>query len=90
MRSHTLQDAAFAMAPLSHQEALDLIDRIQGQKLLNGFRGSPPVKRDELARILTALGMIGLAYPRIQEIDVNPLIITAAGAIAVDATVILG
>ncbi|MCX5857764.1 MAG: acetate--CoA ligase family protein [Deltaproteobacteria bacterium] len=34
--------------------------------------------------------MIGLAYPRIQEIDVNPLIMTATGAVAVDATMILG
>jgi acyl-CoA synthetase (NDP forming) len=88
--AEVFQDAAFAMAPLNHQEALDLIDRIQGQKLLDGFRGNPPVNRNELARILTALGMIGLAYPRIQEIDVNPLIITAAGASAVDATIILG
>ena len=88
--AEVFQDAAFAMAPLSSQEALDLIDRIQGQKLLDGFRGSPPVDRDELARILMGLGMIGIDYPRIQEIDVNPLIMTATGAVAVDATVILG
>lgn len=87
--AEVFQDAAFAMAPLSSQEALDLIDRIQGQKLLDGFRGSPPVDRDELARILMGLGMIGIDYPRIQEIDVNPLIMTATGAVAVDATVIL-
>jgi hypothetical protein len=39
--------------------------------------------------MLVALGTIGLAYPRIQEIDVNPLIIAAAGAVAVDATIIV-
>jgi acetyltransferase len=77
------------MAPLSLQEALDLIDRIRGRKLLDGFRGSPPVNRDELARIITALGNVGLAHPRIQEIDVNPLIVGAAGAVAVDATIIV-
>jgi len=83
------QDAVFAMAPLSLQEALDLIDRIRGRKLLDGFRGSPPVNRDELARIITALGNVGLAHPRIQEIDVNPLIVSAAGSVAVDATIIV-
>jgi acetate---CoA ligase (ADP-forming) len=88
--AEVFQDAAFAMAPLSRREALDLIDRIQGQKLLDGFRGNPPVDREELARILMGLGRIGLAYPRIQEIDVNPLIITTAGAVAVDATIIPG
>jgi acetyltransferase len=82
-------DAVFAMAPLNHEEALALTGRLQGQKLLDGFRGNPPVKRDEIARMLVALGTIGLAYPRIQEIDINPLIVNAAGAVAVDATIIV-
>jgi len=82
------RDTAFAMAPLSHQEALDLIDRVQGRKLLSGFRGMQPVDRDELAGLLIALGNLGLATERIREIDINPLIVTADGAIAVDATVI--
>lgn len=86
--AEVFQDAVFAMAPLNHQEALALTGRLQGQKLLDGFRGSPPVNRDELARIITALGKVGLAHPRIQQIDVNPLIVSAAGAVAVDATVI--
>ena len=44
------EDAVFAVAPLTHREALKLIGRIRGQKMLDGFRGSPPVKRDEIAR----------------------------------------
>jgi acyl-CoA synthetase (NDP forming) len=87
--TEVFQNAVFAMAPLNHQEALALTGRLQGQKLLDGFRGNPPVNRDEIARMLVALGTIGLAYPRIQEIDINPLIVDAAGAVAVDATIIL-
>jgi acetyltransferase len=87
--AEVFQDAAFAVAPLNHQEALALTGRLQGQKLLDGFRGSPPVNRDELARIITALGNIGLAHPRIQEIDVNPLIVTGRGVVAADATVVI-
>ena len=82
-------DAAFAMAPLDRNEALELIRRLRGQKLLNGFRGSPPVDREEIARMLMALGDIALACPRIREIDINPLIIGPEGAVAVDATIIL-
>jgi succinyl-CoA synthetase beta subunit len=78
------------MAPISRPEALDLIGRIRGRKLLDGFRGSPPVNRDELARIITALGNVGLAHPRIQEIDVNPLIVTEKDVVAVDATFVIG
>ncbi len=53
-------DTVFAVAPLTHREALALIGRIRGQKMLDGFRGAPPVNREEIARILVTLGEIGL------------------------------
>jgi acyl-CoA synthetase (NDP forming) len=87
--AEAFQDTAFAMVPLSHDEAVDLISRIRGQKLLNGFRGAPAVDRDELAAMLVSLGEIGLAHDRIREIDINPLMVTSSGVVAVDATVIL-
>lgn len=82
-------DAVFAVAPLTRRDALDLMTRIRGQKMLNGFRGTPPVDREEIARIIVALGEIGLAFPQIREIDINPLICGGEGPIAVDATIIL-
>lgn len=82
-------DAVFAVAPLTHREALRLIGNIRGQILLDGFRGAPPVNRDDIARILVALGDIGLNHPRIDQIDINPLIVGDAGAAVVDATIIL-
>jgi hypothetical protein len=82
-------DAVFAVAPLTRPDALNLMTRIRGQKMLNGFRGTPPVDREEIARILVALGEIGLAFPRIREIDINPLICGAEAPITVDATIIL-
>lgn len=45
--------------------------------------------RDEIARMLTALGNLGLAFLGIQEIDINPMLVGPAGAVAVDATIIL-
>lgn len=88
--TEVFEDAVFASAPLTHNEALKLIGRIKGQKLLNGFRREPPVDREELARILIAVGNLGVLYPRIQEIDINPLIISEQGAVAVDAAIVLG
>ena len=85
-----LGDAVFAPAPLTVEDALALIDRLRGQKIFDGFRGEPPVHREELAGMLVALGDIGLQYPRIHEIDVNPLIVGEKGAmVAVDATIVL-
>ncbi len=45
---------------------------------------------DGVARTLLALSRISVAYPEIESIDVNPLILGAAGAIAVDALVVVG
>ena len=85
-----LSDAVFAPAPLTVEDALALIGRLRGQKIFDGFRGEPPVNREELAGILVALGDISLQYPRIYEIDVNPLIVGENGAmVAVDATIVL-
>ena len=85
-----LDDAVFGVAPLNHDDALALIGRLKHQKLLNGFRGTKGVNRDALADILSALGQLALDYPRIKEIDVNPLIIERGKPIAVDASIITG
>lgn len=84
-----LNDRAFAVAPLAEKEALALIDRLKHQKLLNGFRGLPPLDRKALAKTLVALSQLGMQFEEIAEIDVNPLIVLAGGLMAVDASVVL-
>ena len=59
------------------------------QKLLDGFRGFAAVDRDRLTDILVRIGELGLAYPQIKEIDLNPLIVSGGKPIAVDATIVL-
>ena len=88
--AEVLDDTAFAVAPLSMAEALSLIDRLKSRKLLNGFRGNPPLNREAFATVLVRLGELGRANPRIREIDINPLIISKGLPVAVDATIILG
>jgi len=87
--AEVLGRAQFAMAPLSQEEARDLIDRLPSQQLLNGFRGAPVVDREALARVLVQVGDLAHAHPRIQEIDINPLLNSDQGLVAVDATLIL-
>ncbi len=84
-----LNDSVFAVAPLSHIEALELIERLQNKKLLNGFRGSPALDKDAFADILVKLGCLGCDYPKIKEIDINPLIVSNGKPVAVDASIIL-
>jgi acetyltransferase len=87
--AEVMADSVFAVAPLSKSEALGLIDRLKTQKLLNGFRGFTAVDRDALADILVRLGDLGVAFERIKEIDINPLIVQEGRPIAVDATIIV-
>jgi succinyl-CoA synthetase beta subunit len=65
------------------------MEDIRGKKILDSFRGMPPVDRDLLADIIMAVGKIGLDHDTVQEIDINPLIISEGNPIAVDATIIL-
>jgi acetate---CoA ligase (ADP-forming) len=87
--TEVLADRAFAVAPINRVEALALIERLKNQKLLNGYRGFAAVERDALADILVNIGELGMTYPQIREIDVNPLIVSEGKPIAVDATVII-
>jgi acetate---CoA ligase (ADP-forming) len=82
-------DSEFAVAPIGMPEALDLINRLKNQKLLDGFRSFPAVDRTQLASILVNLGQIGLDYPQIKEIDINPLLTGNQGLVAVDALIVL-
>ena len=61
----------------------------QTKKLLEGFRGNPPLDKEAFAEVLVRLGDLGMANPGIREIDINPLIISNGRPIAVDATIIL-
>ena len=84
-----LADRVFAVAPINRDEALALIKQLKTQKLLKGFRGFAAVDRNVLADILVRIGELGLAYPQIKEIDLNPLIVRNGKPIAVDATIVL-
>lgn len=82
-------DRAFAVAPLTTDQALVLIGQLKHQKLLDGFRAFAPLNRPALADVLVALGDLGLACEQIQAIDINPLIICQGKPVAVDATIVI-
>ncbi|MCB1548249.1 MAG: acetate--CoA ligase family protein [Hyphomicrobiaceae bacterium] len=79
-----LKDVAFARAPISHDEALGLLDSLKGKPLLMGARGREPVDLEALARAITALSRLALAHPEIEELDLNPVFAGADGTTAVD------
>ena len=84
-----LGDVCFRLAPLQTKDALEMMREIKGHKMLNAVRGMPAVDAESLARILIAVGQIGLDHERVKEIDINPLIIRDASPVAADALVVL-
>jgi acetate---CoA ligase (ADP-forming) len=73
-----------ACAPLGADEALDLVDEAPGLSAV-----ASPRAREALAAALVALGRLGVDHPEIAEVDVNPLVLSADGATAVDALVVV-
>jgi hypothetical protein len=63
-----------------------LLDEFDDLGVFRGFRGGRPWDRAELAELLTNLGkLVAGGRDWISEMDINPLILTADGPIAVDA-----
>jgi len=89
VRAGVYKDAAFRLAPLNQNDVLSMVSDLEGQVLLKGYRGSKPVNMESLANWLIKLGWLALKFEKIQEIDVNPLLIVDGEPVAVDATIIL-
>ena len=82
------KDVVFRLVPLNKEEILEMVADLKGQVLLKGYRGSKPVNMESLADWLIKLGWLALKFEKIQEIDVNPLLIVAGEPVAVDATIV--
>lgn len=70
-----LKDVSFGVAPVSIEEAKQMIRSIRAFPLLEEFRGQPPVDLAILASALHRLGQLSLELPTIEEVDLNPFIV---------------
>jgi acetyltransferase len=79
-----LEDTSLRVAPVAPDEARAMTEEIRAAPLLRGARGRDPVDRDALAEALQRLSQLVTDFPAILELDVNPLVATPDGAVAVD------
>ncbi len=84
-----LRDVRLALAPASEETAARLLRALRGAPLLDGLRGRPSVDVPAAARALAALSHFAAAHPELAEVEVNPLLVTPAGAVGLDARVVL-
>jgi acetyltransferase len=87
----TLKDVTFRVAPLSKEEARDMMNEIRAHALLDGVRGMPPADKEAIVDTLLRIGQLVLDFPEIVELDINPLMVYEEnqGAIAIDMRLIM-
>jgi acetyl-CoA synthetase (ADP-forming) len=86
-------DVVFRICPIEEVDANDMLDDLKGASLLGSVRGQAPVDRSAVIAALLKVGgedglLIRLAS-QIQELDINPLIVSRSGAVAVDARIVI-
>jgi acyl-CoA synthetase (NDP forming) len=78
-------DIVFRLAPLTREEAVEMIFEVRASRLLRGIRGEPPADLDAVVEALLALSRLLIECPEVTEIDINPLLVLEQGVAAVDA-----
>ena len=82
-----LKDVSFYLAPLTAEEAKQMLASTKTYQMLSGVRGQEGVDIETIAEGLQRLSQLVTEFPQIQEMDINPYVVGPAGttAIAVDA-----
>ena len=84
-----LREVAFAVAPLSPDEARELVESIRGYGLLRGARGRKGVAVDAVVEAVERISHLVYDFREIVELDVNPLLAYPEGVVAVDLRITL-
>ncbi|MDX2203116.1 MAG: acetate--CoA ligase family protein [Hyphomicrobiaceae bacterium] len=85
-----LKDVAFRRAPFAEEEALDMLSELRASAILDGVRGKPGVDRMGIARMLARLSQWAAGMqPVLSELDLNPVLVSSAGPLAVDCVMVI-
>ena len=87
--AEVLEDVAVGLAPVDSNEAERMLRSLRAAPLLLGARGRPALDLAGAAGVLAAVSRVAAEHPEIAEIEINPLLVTADGPLALDAAVVL-
>lgn len=82
-----INDIAYGLAPLSREEALDMIRSLKGYALFRGFRSQKAIDESAFADAIVKIAALVRIAPEISELDINPVKYTGQGLVAVDARI---
>ena len=83
------QDRALALPPLNTTLARRMMEQTRIYKALQGVRGRQAIDLAKLEQLLVSFSQLIVEQPQIREIDINPLLVSPEGMIALDARVLL-
>jgi len=83
------KDVSFRLIPISEADAEEMIGEIKGKAMFQGARGLPKAETADLVNVLMMTSRFMEENPDVNELDINPLVITQKGIMALDARVIL-
>lgn len=88
-----LKDVAFRLCPITERDARAMLSELRGARLFDGVRGLPAIDKSALLNLMLRIGgeggLMSTLGDDVAEIDINPVIVGASGAVAVDARIIL-
>ncbi|MFN4336761.1 MAG: 3-hydroxypropionate--CoA ligase [Candidatus Nitrosocaldus sp.] len=88
--TEVFRDVSFRMLPISKEDALAMIEELNGKKVLEGFRGSKPIDKGMLADALVNIGRLGIDIAAYYDsIDFNPIVLYPDDYAVLDAKMIL-
>jgi acyl-CoA synthetase (NDP forming) len=88
--TEVLDDVAIRLAPVTPAVASSMLDDLRGARILQGVRGGVSIDRGAVSSLIVDLSALAVQRADLLEVDLNPVIASAEGAVAVDALVVLG
>jgi len=83
-------DTVLRMAPLQKQDIPFMIKNLKAHRLLEGYRGSKPVNKEALTKVLLAFSDLVMdIHEFIESIDLNPVLCSPEQCVVVDARIML-
>jgi len=82
-------DASIRMAPIDAADVSSMIGGLKARRIIEGYRGSSPVRLEELTRLLLVFSDLAMAFEDfLDSIDLNPVMCTDAGCVVADARIV--
>jgi len=85
-----MKDIQYCLAPVSRDEAMQMIRTLKSYPVLNGYRGKAGINIEQFAEVVCRVSALVEAVPEIEEMDLNPLLATVDSVVAVDTRIITG